>query len=61
MTKRQRTTIDIPDDLKREARIKALRLDKNLSQVVRELLQAWVEDEIELPEPEQESETEDTG
>jgi len=49
MTKRERTTINLPDDLKRQARSKAILEDKNLSEVVRALLAAWVEGKIELP------------
>ena len=45
--------------LKREAKIKAIREDKILSEVIRALLRAWVEGKIELPEPEQGGESQE--
>ena len=43
-----RTTVNISERVLREARIKALREDVTVSEVVRELLARWVADEIEL-------------
>ena len=50
----RRTTIRLRRSLQVAARIKALQLDTNLSDVIRRFLQAWVDDEIELPEREEE-------
>lgn len=47
----QRTTLTLPIDLKREARVKAIREGKNLSQVVRELLREYIKENT----PEQEA------
>ena len=49
----QRTTLTLPIDLKREARAKAIREGKNLSQVVRELLKEYIKENT----PEQEAKT----
>ncbi len=38
-----RTSITLPKDLKRKARIKATLQDTNLSEVIRELLTNWTE------------------
>ena len=54
MADRERTTINIPQELKRKARAKAILEGKTLSSVVRKLLAAWVADKIELPEKEDE-------
>lgn len=43
-----RTTINISEPVFREARIKALREEVTLSEVVRDLLARWVAGEIEL-------------
>ena len=59
MANRERTTINIPHELKRIARAKAILADKTLSQVVRELLTAWVRDEIVLSEQKDEQEEQD--
>jgi hypothetical protein len=46
MAKRpEKTTLTIPIDLKRKARAKAILEGKSLSQVVRELLEAWIDDD----------------
>ena len=50
-----RTTISLPADLKQEARIKALHVGKSLSQVIRELLAAWLVDDTPASEQEQET------
>ena len=47
----EKATLTIPVDLKRKARAKAILEGKSLSQVVRELLELWVEKKIELPPP----------
>ena len=45
MTKRpEKVTLTIPVELKRRARAKAILEGKSLSQVVRELLEAWLKD-----------------
>jgi metal-responsive CopG/Arc/MetJ family transcriptional regulator len=38
-----RTSITLPKDLKRKARVKATLEDTNLSEVIRELLTTWIE------------------
>ena len=43
-----RTTINIPDSIFQRARIKALREDVTLTEVLRDLLARWVAGEIEL-------------
>ena len=48
-----RTTLTLPEDLKREARSKAIREGKNLSLVVRELLREYIEEDPPK-EPEEE-------
>jgi metal-responsive CopG/Arc/MetJ family transcriptional regulator len=48
-----KTTITLPDDLRREARAKAIREGKNLSLVVRELLREYIKEDTQL-EPEKE-------
>ena len=55
MTKRpEKATLTIPVDLKRKARAKAILEGKNLSQVVRELLELWITGVVELPIPTEE-------
>ena len=43
-----RTTINVPDSLFQRARIKALRENLAVSEVIRDLLARWVTGEIEL-------------
>ena len=50
MNKQDRATVHIPNELKRQARIKAISEGKNLSLVMRELLLAWLAGKIELPQ-----------
>ena len=52
-----RTSITLPKDLKRKARVMATLQDTNLSEVIRELLTKWTEGE-ELKWPQ---EAEDNG
>ncbi|MBN1933802.1 MAG: hypothetical protein JW934_04005 [Anaerolineae bacterium] len=54
VTRPEKATLTIPVDLRRKARAKAILEGKNLSQIVRELLELWVKDEIKLPPPEPE-------
>jgi len=50
MAKRpEKATLTIPEDLRRKARAKAILEGRSLSEVVRELLEAWLEGR--LPEP----------
>ena len=44
-----RTTIRIPKELHKAARLKALELDITFSEAIRELLGMWVQGKIELP------------
>ena len=47
----EKVTLTVPVDLRRKARAKAILEGKSLSQVVRELLQAWLEEGLpEAPE-----------
>lgn len=46
---KDKTTISIPDKLKREARARAIREGLDLSKVVRIFLAAWLDGEIQLP------------
>ena len=50
-----RTTVTLPKGLKRNARLKALSEDTNLSEVVRELLTMWIKEDREQPRPAGES------
>lgn len=43
-----RTTINVSEGVFQEAKIKALREDVTVSEVIRELLARWVADEIDL-------------
>lgn len=52
-----RTSITLPKDLKRKARVMATLKDTNLSEVIRELLTKWTEGE----EQERSQEAEDNG
>ena len=49
MSELEKATLTLPGDLKREARAKAIREGKNLSQVVRELLTLYVKGELPGP------------
>jgi hypothetical protein len=51
MVKQEKATLTMPDVLKNKARVAALPQGKNLFQVVRELLQLWLESKIRLPPP----------
>jgi hypothetical protein len=51
-----RTSITLPKDLKRQARVKATLEDTNLSEVIRGLLTQWIEKDRE---PSQEAEKRD--
>lgn len=48
-----RLTLSMPEELKKQARVKAIMIDSNLSEVVRTLLRMWLAGEIELPDGEQ--------
>ena len=43
-----RTTINVPESVYRQARIKALQENVTVSEVIRELLACWVTGELEL-------------
>jgi len=49
MVTQEKATLSMPEELKRQARAKAILEGRNLSQVVRELLVLWLRGEIELP------------
>lgn len=44
----QRTTVNLPEGVLRQAKIKALREKVTVSEVIRELLARWAADEIDL-------------
>ena len=52
VVKQEKATLSMPDELKLQARAKAILEGSSLSEVVRELLKAWIEGSIELPPPE---------
>jgi metal-responsive CopG/Arc/MetJ family transcriptional regulator len=45
MSKMEKATLTMPGDLKREARAKAIREGRNLSEVVREMLAEYIKDD----------------
>jgi plasmid stability protein len=47
----EKATLSMPDDLKRQARAKAILEGRSLSGVVRRLLRMWLAGEVELPPP----------
>jgi len=47
----EKATLSMPDDLKRQARAKAILEGRSLSGVVRQLLRMWLAGEVELPPP----------
>jgi len=51
MSDLEKVNITLPRDLKREARAKAIREGKNLSLVIRELLQAYLKGDLPKSEP----------
>ena len=54
MVTQEKTTLSMPDDLKRNARAKAILEGRSLSEVVRDLLRIWLDGQVELPPPESE-------
>ena len=57
MVTQEKATLSMPDDLKRQARAKAILEGRSLSGVVRQLLQIWLDGGIELPLPGNDEET----
>jgi Arc/MetJ-type ribon-helix-helix transcriptional regulator len=54
-----KTTIRIPKELHKAARVKVIESDaESLSRVIRELLKLWIEGEIDLPTRVEEEQTE---
>ena len=51
MIKQEKATLSMPDSLKRAARAKAILEGSSLSEVVRDLLEMWLEGRIELHPP----------
>ena len=51
MVKQEKATLSMPESLKRQARSKAILDGRSLSGVVRQLLEMWLEGEIDLPPP----------
>jgi len=47
----EKATLTMPDELKRQARAKAILEGRSLSGVVRQLLRMWLAGEVELPPP----------
>ena len=52
MIKQEKATLSMPDSLKRKARAKAILEGRSLSEVVRDLLEMWLEGRVELSPPE---------
>lgn len=61
MERERRITVRAPESLHKTVRVKAAELGRPVSEVVRALLEMWTEGKIELPDPEQGSNREDTG
>ena len=57
----RRITVKTTEDFHRAVRVRAAELGKPISDIVRQLLVLWLEGKIELPEPEQESDTQEVG
>jgi plasmid stability protein len=51
MTPERKLMVRVPDELHRAVRVKAAQLGRPISEIVRELLQAWVAGQIETPLP----------
>ena len=51
-----KTTVRMPRDLHKAARVKAIEDDVSLSEAIRRLVQGWVAGEIQLPAEEEEPE-----
>jgi len=47
----EKATLSMPDELKRQARAKAILEGRSLSGVVRQLLKLWLAGGVELPPP----------
>jgi hypothetical protein len=47
----EKATLSMPDELKRQARAKAILEGRSLSGVVRQLLRLWIAGAVELPPP----------
>lgn len=47
----EKATLSMPDELKRQARAKAILEGRSLSGVVRQLLRMWLAGDVELPPP----------
>ena len=48
---RSRVTFDVTPEIKRKLKLKAVQEGKTISDVMRELLQRWLEEEKEKPPP----------
>ena len=55
----EKATLSMPDDLKRQARAKAILEGRSLSGVVRQLLRMWLAGEVELPPPDRDEESDE--
>jgi plasmid stability protein len=56
MARQEKATLTMPDDLKRQARAKAILEGRSLSGVVRQLLRMWLAGEATLPKPREDDE-----
>ena len=52
----QKATLTMGDELKRQARAKAILEGRSLSGVVRQLLRMWLAGQVELPPPDEDEE-----
>ena len=55
----QKATLTMGDELKRQARAKAILEGRSLSGVVRQLLRMWLAGQVELPPPGEEEASEE--
>lgn len=52
MSKLVQTTVMLTEDVRLKAKIEALKERRTLSSIIRELLERWIDGEIELRHPE---------
>jgi hypothetical protein len=55
----EKATLSMPDELKRQARAKAILEGRSLSGVVRQLLRLWIAGAVELPPPDGDEEADE--
>lgn len=53
MSRERKILVRVSEDLHKAVRLKALEQERYVSEIVRELLEAWAAGKIELPTPEE--------